>query len=87
MRTLGQIRSDSRKKKRSTSFKWSQKRRLNPISSSDFQEGSYVFTEDMFALAQLTKFLATGPEDTLKTVTDLLHDLQKEHLDEFKAAL
>ena len=64
LKTLGQIRSDARKK--CELYKWSREGRPNPISSSGSNGGGYVFTEEMLELAPFAKIFATGPEDPLK---------------------
>ena len=63
-KTLGQIRSDARKK--GELYKWSRKGRLNPISPSGSDGGGYVFTEEMLEIAPFAKIFATGPENLLK---------------------
>ena len=64
LKTLGQIRSDVRKK--SELYKWSREGRPNPISPSGSDGGGYVFTEEMLELAPFAKIFATGPENPLK---------------------
>ena len=64
LKTLGQIRSDARKK--CELYKWSRKGRPNPISPSGSDGGGYVFTEEMLELAPFAKIFATGPENPLK---------------------
>ena len=64
LRTLGQIRSDARKK--CELYKWSREGRPNPISPSGLDGGGYVFTEEMLELAPFAKIFATGPENPLK---------------------
>ena len=64
LKTLGQIRSDVRKK--GELYKWSREGRPNPISSSGSDGGGYVFTEEMLGLAPFAKVFATGPENPLK---------------------
>ena len=63
-KTLGQIRSDVRKK--GELYKWSRAGRPNPISPSGSDGGGYVFTEEMLELAPFAKIFATGPENPLK---------------------
>ena len=55
LKTLGQIRSDVRKK--GELYKWSREGRPNPISPSGSDGGGYVFTEEMLELAPFAKFL------------------------------
>ena len=64
LKTLGQIRSDARKK--CEFYKWSREGRPNPISPSGSDGGGYVFTEEMLELAPFAKIFATGPENPLK---------------------
>ena len=63
-KTLGQIRSDARKK--CELYKWSREGWPNPISPSGSDGGGYVFTEEMLELAPFAKFFATGPENPLR---------------------
>ena len=64
LKTLGQIRSDVRKK--GELYKWSREGRPNPISPSGSDGGGYVFTEEMLELAPFAKVFATGPENPFK---------------------
>ena len=64
LKTLGQIRSDARKK--GELYRWSREGRPNPISPSGSDGGGYVFTEEMQEDAPFAKFFATGPENPLK---------------------
>ena len=64
LKTLGQIRSDVRKK--GGLYKWSREGRPNPIAPSGSDGGGYVFTEEMLELAPFAKVFATGPENPLK---------------------
>ena len=64
LKTLGQIRSDVRKK--GELYKWSREGRPNPISPSGSDGGGYVFTEEMLELAPFAKIFATGPENPMK---------------------
>ena len=64
LKTLGQIRSDARKK--SIWYKWSREGRINPNSSSGADDGGYVFTEEMLELHPFAKIFATGPENPSK---------------------
>ena len=64
LKTLGQIRSDARKK--GELYRWSREGRLNPISPSGSVGGGYVFTEEMLEIAPFAKIFATGPENPLK---------------------
>ena len=64
LKTLGQIRSDVRKK--GELYKWSREGRPNPISPSGLDGGGYVFTEEMLELAPFAEVFATGPENPLK---------------------
>ena len=64
LKTLGQIRSDARKK--CELYKWSREGRPNPISPSGSDGGGYVFTEEILELAPFAKIFATGPENPLK---------------------
>ena len=64
LKTLGQIRSDVRKK--GELYKWSREGRPNPISPSGSDGSGYVFTEEMLELAPFAKVFATGPENPLK---------------------
>ena len=64
LKTLGQIRSDVRKK--GELYKWSREGRPNPISPSGSDGGGYVFTEEMLELAPFAKIFANGPENPLK---------------------
>ena len=64
LKTLGQIRSDARKK--CELYKWSREGRPNPISPSGSDGGGYVFTEEMLELAPFAKIFATGSENPLK---------------------
>ena len=64
LKTLGQIRSDARKK--SSLYKWSRKGRRNPISLSGSDSGRYVFTKEMLEIAPFAKIFATGPENPSK---------------------
>ena len=64
MKTLGQIRSDARKK--GEMYRWSREGRPNPISPSGLDGGRYVFTEEMLEIAPFAKIFATGPENPLK---------------------
>ena len=64
LKTLGQIRSDVRKK--SNLYKWSREGRPNPISAGGSDSGGYVFTEEMLEVAPFAKKFATGPENLSK---------------------
>ena len=64
LKTLGQIRSDARKK--GELYRWSREGRPNPISPSGSDGGGYVFTEDMLEIAPFAKVFATGTENPLK---------------------
>ena len=64
LKTLGQIRSDARKK--GELQRWSREGRPNPISPSGSDGGGYVFTEEMLEIAPFAKIFATGPENPLK---------------------
>ena len=64
LKTLGQIRSDARKK--GDLYRWSKKGRPNPISPSGSDGGGYVFTEEMLEVAPFAKIFATGPDNPLK---------------------
>ena len=64
LKTLGQIRSDVRRK--GELYKWSREGRPNPISPSGSDGGGFVFTEEMLELAPFAKTFATGPENPLK---------------------
>ena len=64
LKTLGQIRSDVRKK--GELYKWSREGRPNPIAPSGSDGGGYFFTEEMLELAPFAKVFATGPENPLK---------------------
>ena len=64
LKTLGQIRSDARKK--GELYRWSKEGRPNPISPNGSDGGGYVFTEEMFEIAPFAKISATGPENPLK---------------------
>ena len=64
LKTLGQNRSDARKK--CELYKWSREGRPNPISPSGSDGGGYDFTEEMLELAPFAKIFATGPESPLK---------------------
>ena len=64
LKTLGQIRSDVRKK--GELYRWSREGRPNPISPIGSDGGGYVFTEEMLEIAPFAKTLATGPENPLK---------------------
>ena len=64
LKTLGQIRSDARKK--CELYRWSREGRPNPISPSGSDGGEYVFTEEMLEVAPFAKIFATGPENPLK---------------------
>ena len=55
LKTLGQIRSDARKK--GELYKWSREGRPNPILPSGSDGGGYVFTEEMLEIAPLRKSL------------------------------
>ena len=61
LKTLQQIKSTQKKKKKSHSCKWSREGRLNPLLSSGDDKGGYVFTEEMLELALFAKVFATGP--------------------------
>ena len=64
LKTLGQFRSDARKK--GELCRWSTEGRPNPISPSGSDGGGYVFTEEMLEIAPFAKIFATGPENPLK---------------------
>ena len=64
LKTLGQIRSDARKK--CELYRWSTDVGPNPISPSWSDGGGYVFTEEMLEVAPFAKIFATGPENPLK---------------------
>ena len=66
LKTLGQIRSDARKK--CELYRWSREGRPNPISPSGSDGGGYVFTEEMLEIALFAKIFATGPGNPLKIV-------------------
>ena len=58
LKTLGQIRSDARKK--CELYRWSREGQPNPILPNGSDGGGYVFTEEMLEI------FATGPENPLK---------------------
>ena len=64
LKTLAQIRSDSRKK--CNLYRWSREGRPNPISPSGSDGGGYVITEEMLEIATFAKVFATGSEKPLK---------------------
>ena len=64
LKTLGQIRSDARKK--CELYRWSREGRPKPISPSGSDGGGYVFAEEMLEVAPFAKIFATGPENPLK---------------------
>ena len=64
LKTLGQIRSDARKK--GELYRWSREGRPNTILPSASDGGGYVFTEEMLEIAPFAKIFATGPENPLK---------------------
>ena len=64
LKTLGQIRSDARKK--GNLYKWSRECRHTPISPRGSDDGGYVFTQEMLEIAPIAKIFATGPENPLK---------------------
>ena len=64
LKTLGQIRSDARKK--CELYGWSREGRPNPILPCGSDGGGYVFTEEMLEVAPFAKTFATGPENPLK---------------------
>ena len=64
LKTLGQIRSDARKK--GELYRWSREGRPNPILLSGSDGGGFVFTEEMLEIAPFAKIFATGPENPLK---------------------
>ena len=66
LKTLQQIKSSQKKKKKSHSCKWSREGRLKPLLPSGDDKGGYVFTEEMLELAPFPKVFATGPEDPLE---------------------
>ena len=66
LKTLQQIKSSQKKKKKSQSCKWSRECRLNPLLPSGDDKGGYVFTEEMLELALFAKVFAIGPEDPLE---------------------
>ena len=66
LKTLRQIKSSQKKKKKSHSCKWSREGRLNPLLPSGDDKGGYVFTEEMLELAPFAKVFATGPDDPLE---------------------
>ena len=66
LKTLQQIKSSQKKKKKSHSCKWSREGRLNPFLPSGDDRGGYVFTEEMLELAPFAKVFATGPQDPLE---------------------
>ena len=64
LKTLGQIRSDARKK--CELYRWSREGPSNAISPSGSDGGGYDFTEEMLEVAPFAKIFATGPENPLK---------------------
>ena len=64
LKTLGQIRSDARKK--GDLYRWSRGGRPNPILPSGLDGGGYVFTEEMLEIALFAIIFVTGPENPLK---------------------
>ena len=64
LKTLGQIRSDARKK--GELYRWSREGRPNPFLPSGSDGGRYVFTEEMLEIAPFAKIFATGPENPLE---------------------
>ena len=60
LKTLGQIRSDARKK--GELYRWSREGRPNPISPSGSDGGGYVFTEEMLEIAPFAKSLQLDPK-------------------------
>ena len=64
LKTLGQIRSDARKK--DELYSWSREGRPNPILPSGSDGGGYVLTEEMLEIAPFAKIFATGPKNPLK---------------------
>ena len=66
LKTLQQIKSSQKKKKKSQSCKCSREGRLNPLLPIGDNKGGYVFKEEMLELAPFAKVFATGPEDPLE---------------------
>ena len=64
LKTLGQIRSDARKK--CNFYRWSREGRPNRVLPSGSDGGGYVFTEEMLEVAPFAKIFATGPENPFK---------------------
>ena len=64
LKTLGQIRSDARKK--GELYRWSREGRPNPISPSGSDGGGYVFTGRCWRLPLLLKSLQLDPKNPLK---------------------
>ena len=65
LKTLGQIRSDARKK--GELYRWSREGRPNRIFPSGWDGGGYVFKEEMLEIAPFAKIFATGPANPLKS--------------------
>ena len=61
LKTLGQIRSEARKK--GELYRWSREGQPNPMLASGSDSGGYVFTEEMLEIAPFAKNFATGPEN------------------------
>ena len=74
LKTLGQIRSDVRKK--CNLYKWSKEGRPNPIAPSVSNGGGYVFTEEMLEIAPFCEDLRYRTRKFFeKSALLLLHDL------------
>ena len=73
LKTLGQIRSDARKK--SNLYKWSKEGRPNPILPSGFDDGGYMFTEEMLEIRLCEDICYRTRKSFEISALLLLHDL------------
>ena len=64
LKTLGEIRSDARKK--GELYSWSREGRPNPVLPSGSDGDGYVFTKEMLEVAPFAKIFVTGPKNPLK---------------------
>ena len=66
VKTLGQIRTDVRRRKIGSIYKWPKQGQPNALPPSGSDERGFVFMEEMLALAPFAMVFATGPEDPLR---------------------
>ena len=72
LETLQKIKRGEKKKKQSKMWKWSREGHQNPLLPAGDDKEVYVFTEEMLEMALFAKVFATGPDDLIPSITDII---------------